>query len=199
MRHNHETQNHPKTILFEDYARLAESTDQFALEDLTPITLGLFGEIGSIMAIAKKLLRDKQTHNNHKIKIEIEEEFGDALWYFSAFCRRLDFNLGEVFHSATRSENYSTLIAATDLPNSSISEVSSRKVVTTGDEILLELGRITAELTTLPLHDKSKAKQKLIAFADCYMHAMQRFDISLAVVKKTNMEKIKEQFLEYNP
>jgi hypothetical protein len=64
-----------------DYMSLTP-TDELPLDDLQPILLGLFGEVGSIMATAKKFHREKEAYAG--CRHAVEEEFGDALWYFSA-------------------------------------------------------------------------------------------------------------------
>ena len=45
--------------LLTDYMREVEPTDRLPPDDLQPVLLGLFGEVGSIMATAKKFHRER--------------------------------------------------------------------------------------------------------------------------------------------
>ena len=76
------------TILLRDYMREIEPTDKLPQDNLQPVLMGLFGEVGSIMATAKKNHREKAAYAGYRQAVE--EEFGDALWYFTTLCRRLD-------------------------------------------------------------------------------------------------------------
>src|ERR1700685_3668070 len=101
------------SILLADYMRQVEPTDRLRSEGLQPILLGLFGEVGSIMATAKKFHREKEAYAGYRHAVE--EEFGDALWYFTALCRRLDARADEIFASGASGTGYADLIAANDL------------------------------------------------------------------------------------
>jgi len=80
-----------------------EPTDKLALDDLQPILLGLFGEVGSIMATAKKFHREGEAYASYRYAVE--EEFGDALWYFTALCRRLAMRVDEILAAAPSGGN----------------------------------------------------------------------------------------------
>lgn len=80
------------------YIRLAEATDQLEPKDpadgnylLLP-TIGLAGEIGSLLAELKKRVRDVHRAPRHSVR-RIEEELGDIVWYSATVARRsgLDF------------------------------------------------------------------------------------------------------------
>ena len=87
-----------RSILLTDYMSQVEPTDQLPADDLQPILLGLFGEVGSIMATAKKFHREKEAYAGYRHAVE--EEFGDALWYFTALCRRLNVRVDEILASS---------------------------------------------------------------------------------------------------
>jgi hypothetical protein len=75
------------SVRLADYAREIEPTDKLPANDLKPVLLGLFGEVGGIMATAKKHHREPKAFvGYHKAVVE---EFGDTLWYFATLCRRL--------------------------------------------------------------------------------------------------------------
>ena len=82
-------------ILLSDYAREIQPTDRLPHDDIQPVLLGLFGEVGSVMAIAKKRHREDAAYWGYREALE--EEFGDVLWYFTALCRRLGVGVDRVF------------------------------------------------------------------------------------------------------
>lgn len=89
-------------MLIADYEKLTGETDRFRQDDINPILLGLFGEVGGVMAAAKKLRREGSAFVGYRRAVE--EEFGDALWYFSAICRRVGAPLHEVLAAASKRE-----------------------------------------------------------------------------------------------
>jgi NTP pyrophosphatase (non-canonical NTP hydrolase) len=99
-----------RSMLLADYMRQVEPTDELPADDIRPVLLGLFGEVGSIMATAKKLHREKSAYAGYRNAVE--EEFGDALWYMTALCRRLDLRLDEIFGETVGSNDYGTRSAA---------------------------------------------------------------------------------------
>ena len=78
------------SIPLQEYERIIVKTDRFRPEEIIPIILGLYGEVGSIMSASKKYHREKIAYVGYRDAVE--EEFGDALWYFSALCRVLGLN-----------------------------------------------------------------------------------------------------------
>src|SRR5436305_13938573 len=96
-----------------------EPTDALSFDDLKPILLGLFGEVGSIMATAKKFHREGEAYAGYRHAVE--EEFGDALWYFTALCRRLAIRVDEILAGAATGNDYAQSVAANDLLDSPIS------------------------------------------------------------------------------
>jgi NTP pyrophosphatase (non-canonical NTP hydrolase) len=91
-----------RSVLLTDYMSQIEPTDKLPPDDLQPILLGLFGEVGSIMATAKKFRREGEAYAGYRWAVE--EEFGDALWYFTALCRRLGIRVDEILAPTTSGE-----------------------------------------------------------------------------------------------
>src|SRR2546427_9135092 len=135
------------SVLLTDYMSQVEPTDRLPMDDLQPVLLGLFGEVGSIMATAKKLHREKEAYAGYRRAVE--EEFGDVLWYLTALCRRLNLRVDEIFAEVAGSTDYATSIAANDLPRSPISHVATPIVVPELDAALLQLGEVAAGLFVL--------------------------------------------------
>ena len=75
------------SLLLSDYAAEIAATDVLNPNDFNPVLQGLYGEVGGIMATAKKSVRERTAYPG--FKKAAEEEFGDTLWYLAAICRRL--------------------------------------------------------------------------------------------------------------
>ncbi len=181
-----------QTILLSDYLKQAATTDRFTDADLQPILLGLFGEVGSIMAAAKKHHREKDAYVGYQRAVE--EEFGDALWYLTALCRRLGWSIDEILARTTENGSYKSAVAASDLLSSPLSEVSSVKTLLPLDATLIKLGEAAADLLSISGPDES-ARARLVTFADRYLHALQAAGVSFASAVRINLAKVRGRFL----
>jgi NTP pyrophosphatase (non-canonical NTP hydrolase) len=181
----------PTTVLLREFSAGVETTDRLNKEDIHPILLGLFGEVGGVMAAVKKNKREGAAFPG--FRQAVEEEFGDALWYLAALCRRLDVSFEETFALVARNGKYSSAIAASDIPESPLSEVLSVKNMPKLDEVLLGLGRSAAALLTVSRDEDARAK--LVDFADCLMHALQASGVSFSKATTTNLAKTRGRFL----
>jgi len=81
------------------YQALAQRTDRLGPELDLPI-LGLFGEVGSLLAALKKARRDPGAATSYAATVE--EELGDSLWYLAAIASRAKLQLADVARAATR-------------------------------------------------------------------------------------------------
>jgi len=181
-----------RSILLSEYMSQVEPTDRLAVGDLHPILLGLFGEVGSIMATAKKFHREKEAYVGYRHAVE--EEFGDALWYFTALCRRLDIRMDEILSDAAISERYSTVIAANDLVEGPISRIATPLSVPELDPALLALGEMTTRLFSLR-NAADDARERLTTFAKTYLEALKSAHVAFAEVVRKNIEKTKGRFV----
>lgn len=177
-------------IPLQEYDRIIVKTDRFSNEEINPILLGLYGEIGSIMAASKKYHREKTAYAGYKESVE--EEFGDALWYFAAICRRIGANLGEVFESAI-SDSPVKVIAANDHEDAPVSQIIFASRIESLDSALIDLGCISADLFKLDIKSDD-FREKLINFARSYMQAIQSTGLSFAKIVKGNMSKALGRF-----
>jgi hypothetical protein len=182
-----------RSILISDYANQVAPTDTLPLDDLQPVLLGLFGEVGSIMATAKKFHREREAYAGYRYAVE--EEFGDALWYFAALCRRLNLRLDEILAEAAGGEDYVTSIAANDLLDSPISHVATPLTVPELDAALLQLGEAAAGLFVLRT-TTANARSNLLAFADWYLRALKAARVTFAEVVRKNIAKTRGRFLD---
>lgn len=177
-------------IPLNEYEQAIIKTDKFLIEDINPILLGLYGEVGSIMATSKKYRREKKAYSTYQN--EVEEEFGDALWYFSALCRRTNIKLAEVFEAASN-EMGAKVISANDLEGAPISQIITCKKIESLDSALIELGCMAAKLLKSK-KESTNIHEKLIQFARLYLQAMQSTGLSFAKVVKNNLIKTLGRF-----
>lgn len=182
-----------RSILLTDYMSQVEPTDALAFDDLQPILLGLFGEVGSIMATAKKFHREGQAFAGYRRSVE--EEFGDALWYLAALCRRLHLRLDEILAHGVNGKDHETAVAANDLVESPISHVVTSKTAYELDSTLPQLGEAASGLFALR-GSSDDAGGLLTNFADWYLRALKSAHISFADVVHSNIAKTRGRFLK---
>jgi NTP pyrophosphatase (non-canonical NTP hydrolase) len=186
-------QSQHRSILLADYMNQVAPTDKLPVDDLQPILLGLFGEVGSIMATAKKFHREKDAYAGYRHAVE--EEFGDALWYLTALCRRLNLRVDEILAEAAGGSAYEASIAANDLIDSPISHVATPLAVPELDPALLQLGEAAAKLFVLrtSVHD---SRANLVSFSDWYLRALKAARVTFAEVVRKNIAKTTGRFLD---
>lgn len=178
------------TILLRDYDGRVEKTDKLPKHDLNPVLYGLFGEVGSIMATAKKYYRESEAYTGYRAALQ--EEFGDSIWYLAALCRRVGVTLDQAFGSLVGDAD--TAVAATDLNTGPVASVAVTKVSSEMATCLLLLGEAAAALLSLP-SDPKPALVKIQAFARLYVNALQAAGLSFARVLQAKIEKVEGRFV----
>lgn len=184
------------TPLLLDYHRQIGPTDKLPSDQLGPVLLGLFGEVGSIMATAKKLHREGDVFSGYSEAVI--EEFGDVLWYLSAIARRLDMDIEDLFSIPTNIEEFESRILASDLRAWPISVVSRAKDAPTLDSALFKLGEMAAVVLSLAT-DSADAKEVLRRFVTAYLHALQAAQMTFGDIVKFNLSKTLGRFVAVDP
>jgi NTP pyrophosphatase (non-canonical NTP hydrolase) len=177
-------------IPLQEYEQLIIETDRFSVEDINPIRLGLYGEVGSIMATSKKYRRDKEAYPTYKDAVE--EEFGDVLWYFSALCKRVNIKLAGVFDAASH-EIGINILSANDQENAHNPQIIAPVQVESLDSALIDLGSMAAQLLKTKT-DSDNIRDELVQFARFYLKAMQLTGLSFAKIIKSNLIKTRGRF-----
>ena len=180
-----------RSVLLRDYMQQIEPTDTLPHNDLRPVLLGLFGEVGSVMATAKKRHREKETFAEYENAVM--EEFGDTLWYFTVLCRRLGTGIDDIFSRTARGDSYENMVAASDLVDGPVSHISAANDLPPL-EAIFRLGEAAAALLAIRRSD-DQAQVLLDAFADQYLHAVQTAEVSFARIVRTNTDKARGRFL----
>ena len=142
------------------------------------------------MAATKKYRREKNAY--HGYKEAVEEEFGDALWYFSALCRRLGANLDDIFEAAVNDGDIK-IISSNDQDYAPVAQVIAVAQIENLDSSLKELGGIAAQLLKIDTNS-TDFYSDLVGFARAYIKAIQATKISFAKVLKSNLVKILGRF-----
>ena len=181
------------SVLLCDYMAQVAPTDKLPQGDLQAVLLGLFGEVGSVMATAKKFQREKEVYVGY---IEaVVEELGDTLWYFAAVCRRLEYSIDDIFSRVVSHEKFGGMVAASDVVDGPIARISFAHDAVPLNELLLRLGDSAAALLTVSGPGK-RNEQLLHKFADVYLQAVQTSRVPFAQILRTNVRKARGRFLD---
>ena len=164
-----------EATLLRNYTRDITPTDMLPPDNLHPVLLGLFGEVGSVMAVAKKHRREREAYPEHQRAAE--EEFGDVLWYFVTLCRRLCIDVETVFPKTTNG----ITLNAPSLPSE--------------DQTLLNLGKTAAALLDVD-GSNERTCSLLRTFANNYVQALQARGMSLPGIASMNTAKVCGRFVD---
>lgn len=181
-----------RDLLLRDYMHATELTDsQLPWDDLHPVLMGLFGEVGSIMATAKKHVRENEAYSGYQQAVE--EEFGDTLWYFTALCRRLGTGVDTIFYEAVHQDGHEKCVATIDSP--AVSYLSPVYESLTLDETLLNLGIATAALFGIEGLNE-RARGLLCTFSAWYLRSLRTTNLGFVKIVHMNIEKTHGRFLD---
>ena len=179
-------------MLVADYARQVEATDKMK-RDIRPVLFGLFGEVGGIMAAAKKHHREGAIFVGYRRAVV--DEFGDTLWYLAALCRRLSISLEELFSKAVAKDDYVSFIAASDVSFGAVAQIIAPKEVANLDDALEGLGSAAAVLLRTA-EGTEASEEQLVGFIDKYIRALQVSGVAFGEVMRNNLRKTTGRFLQ---
>ncbi|BBP71390.1 pyrophosphatase [Pseudomonas sp. Seg1] len=178
------------SLLLSDYAAEIADTDVLDPSDFNPILQGLYGEVGGIMATAKKSVREGTAYPG--FKKAAEEEFGDTLWYLAALCRRLQIPLEDIFSEAANHGHFRNVGAASDVAEGALAYIAVPvDSAISLDDTLICLGQSAAALLggTPTRHD-------LTTFARAFLDSMHAAKLAFSEVARGNLRKARGAFLE---
>lgn len=158
------------------YELSIEKTDRFSKDEITPILMGLYGEVGSIMATSKKYYREKKAYVGHQAAVE--EEFGDAFWYFAALCRRLDLKIETVFEMQCDTAKLLNSISE------KINSPASKEL----DIALINLGFSASQLLN-GKNDIEFLRKEASNFSQLYLIALELTGLDLFKIIEQNLSK----------
>ena len=153
--------------LLHEYASQAKKTNRLQ-GSIVPLSLGLFGEVGSVLAAFKKNRREKNTPSHPS---NLQEELGDTLWYFVALCTETSINCSDFLRA------YESDTSCLDL-----------------NKLLFRLGHEVASLLNLKNPKSSATTSALQNFFNVYMRVLEKTGIKLEDVISSNQAKVTGRF-----
>jgi NTP pyrophosphatase (non-canonical NTP hydrolase) len=87
-------------LTLNDYQAKALKADRKPQSSLAFPLLGLFGEVGTLLSVAKKKQRDAASYLVYAP--HVIEEFGDVLWYFAVVAHRGGVQLSDIANNLGR-------------------------------------------------------------------------------------------------
>jgi NTP pyrophosphatase (non-canonical NTP hydrolase) len=180
------------SVPLSDYVSQIHGTDVLSDETLEPIQLGLYGEVGGIMSASKKHIREKDAFPG--FRIAAEEEFGDTLWYFAALCRRLGYQLEDIFNDGVSNGGYRRVGVASDSSWGALAHILVPDTAVNLDMALFDLGRGAAALL-----GSSPSRDDLVGFAGYYLNALNGVGLDFSTVVRSNIKKTRGAFLVPDP
>jgi NTP pyrophosphatase (non-canonical NTP hydrolase) len=180
-------------ISIEQYIRDIAETDMFASSSFDPVLKGLFGEVGSLITVSKKV--DREGIVFEASQRAFQEEMGDIFWYITALCRRKKYRLEQLIHDAIPSDStVSKLIPPRNLAVV-IGREYSFKEIESDEFYLFELGRNVAALLEPEIDDENFRKQ-FVLFLTTYFKIVQSSNLSLHSIITSNADKARGRFIK---
>ncbi len=180
--------------LIVDYEKIAHSTDRFEQDDIQSILLGLFGEVGSIMAAVKKHKREEEAFFGYRKAVI--DELGDAFWYFTALTKRYGLPVSDVISDSVKNNKNPHLLQTNADPQHPIAQaLESPKSTEDISKALIKLGQVTSSLLDIENSDKAKRHQILGAFVVAFFEVTVQANISFEEILNANSKKTQDIFI----
>lgn len=180
------------------YQQLAAKADQTPAQPLAFHLLGLFGEAGSLLSVAKKKQRDSRSYIGYEP--DVIEELGDVLWYFAVVAKRENIRLSDIARNLGRDTktwtNHSRTTLGFDALQKPIGKARpSVRPTRTFERTLLHLagdvGAVLAEHKNGHLTNNRDALQgALIRVMRSLVHAADESGVTLEQAANHNLAKI---------
>ena len=182
-----------------DYQRAVEATDQLPKGEFETASLGLFGEVGSMLAAIKKKRRGEGIFPD--FDATVIEELGDTLWYLTCLASRARLTLPtlaqRVFRAmgdwdeAEAGDQFGTwadIQSATDF--TSEAELSARLIV-----LATRAGELVADLSSGTLEsNRDLLSGRLVAIFRALIAVAEGGDIDLDRAARENLLKIRSRW-----
>lgn len=186
------------SALLRGYVRRAAKTSDLPEGDPRPVLQGLFGEVGSVMATAKKSHREGESYaRTERHRNAVVEELGDTLWYFNALCKHLGHDADKIFSGVIGGGGFDEIVVEEMESGTAFYEVGSADASDI-DELLLSLGEAASALLSVRKKNgkDKKALSLLHTFAARYLRVVQAKKTDFAEIVQKNLDKIWGRFME---
>lgn len=172
----------PEALTLQEYQEMAQITGSPTPEQeqsITFLSLGLIGEVGSLISEVKNKLRDDVSHIHEDDNDSILEEIGDTLWYFSVLAKRTDFQLHEVA-GVSMEATFSSI------------QADSTQSSETLEKNLLHLANTAGSITAMAQHAQENLAKELKNFFRTLIAVTmcEEINVQIANAAHANLEKI---------
>jgi MazG C-terminal domain len=182
----------PSRLTLERYQEVALATDQNKRGGIGGVRfpiLGLFGEVGSLLAEAKKNQRDGLAYGD--FREAMLEEFGDALWYFSNLASRTGTSLASLDRKdVTNGSDLASAVPVSGTSSSNVDGFEGRLIRLAGEVGILVnafgMEEDAAHESTLVTH--------LPAVFSALMEAARVGGIDMLEAAERNLKKIRDRW-----
>lgn len=178
--------NEERVNFLSDYERLIVETDKLGDKSDHLLLFGLFGEVGSILAVSKKAKREESAFDKD---LSLIEELGDALWYFSRICARRHSSVSKIVGMLNLDCGYE--VAPTNIMNFPLAFIPPRAEMSIL-QASRNLGAAVGELLVERLEDVTV--EMLSAFFKCYLELISVSGVGFKNVIEKNLEKSLSRF-----
>ncbi len=182
-------------LYLEDYIQLVMKTNKFPDNEVVlSAKMGLFGEIGSFLAIYKKMARGEKS-NLVKAKKDVVEELGDIFWYFILLCIKSKIDLNKLLSTFQHNElekNGKKLTLVTNFASAPFVQVidETDQLPTLDSHDLLVTSKILLELI-----ESDEIEVYFQNFFINYLSIINKLNISLKEILEANILKINDRFI----
>lgn len=167
------------------YNREIACTDKLPVGEVEPVLFGLFGEVGSVLAVVKKHERDGPKGGSwNRVFVE---ELADVLWYFATLSRRLGVDLDQLFVVVGPLEGYGSMLG-----DRSAGAPRNRRLGDSGANV--RLGEAAAKLLSLRVLDQA-GWEALRTFGSCYMRVVAASGVTLEEIIRVGIRKAHDGFV----
>lgn len=176
------------------YCDEVQETDRFEVNEIQPILLGLFGEVGGVMSAVKKLKREKKAYVG--FRANVIDELGDAFWYFTALARRFDVSVAQLLLdlNASAFSDAQSVIASDDplCPVAFSSKIGPKQEVC--DQALVNIGRTSADMLRVQSMDHDERLDVMRSFVRNFLTVLGECNVSFSEVLTANVKKTRSRF-----
>lgn len=178
------------TDTFDKYEELAAKSDKLVGKDEALVWLGLSGEIGGLLTIAKKYKRDSAPPK--QLADAMLEELGDVFWYLSAICRRKGWHLGE-FANRVGKSRIKGFVKEASPPITMLDKIGQPRLKTNKPEYLEKLKELSIAASEA-MHPRrillETCQNKIQAVFGILLDVSHACDIKLSHALQENIGKI---------
>ncbi len=174
------------------YCDEAQATDRFSNDEIQPILLGLFGEVGGVMSAVKKLQREDKAYIG--FRANVIDEMGDAFWYYTALARRFDVSVTQLLSDLNTTNESQSVLASNDplSPVAISNKIGPKRGIC--DQALLKLGRVSADMMRIQGMDQDERLDVMRMFARVYLAVLGECEVNFAEVLSVNADKTRSRF-----